>query len=70
MINNNNNIKINVNINKNIKIINNTNKNNLNNNKTWSQVEGQLIYPRLYYAAVAVPVQMFQHLPGGCIGVQ
>ncbi len=39
-------------------------------NNTWSQVEGQLIYPRLYYAAIAVPAEMFQHLPGGCVGVQ
>ncbi len=40
------------------------------NNNTWSSVEAKLIVPRMHHGTIALPAELFQHLPGGCVGVQ
>jgi hypothetical protein len=40
------------------------------NNNTWSSVEAKLIVPRKHHGTIALPAELFQHLPGGCVGVQ
>jgi hypothetical protein len=40
------------------------------NNNTWSSVEAKLIVSRFHHGTIALPAELFQHLPGGCVGVQ
>jgi hypothetical protein len=40
------------------------------NNNTWSSVEARLIVQRYHHGTIALPAELFQHLPGGCVGVQ
>jgi hypothetical protein len=37
--------------------------------KSWVAVEAELQVPRRVHSSLAVPADLFAHLPGGCQGV-
>ena len=40
------------------------------NNNTWTEVEASPINPQIFSNALALPADMFAHLPGGCEGMK